>query len=135
MNATIATFSMLAAVFALFAWVVYSVVKRACRKRRSIFGASPALRFVICAALIATACFEIFQCMEAVGSGKIYVVLGGGFHTTSHGFTVYQASNPSGFWEAICSYCYLSLIFIYLFVAEIIIAVRQRKHVKLRPSA
>jgi len=125
---------MLAAVFALFALVIYSVVKRAYRKRRFIFGASPVLRYTICAALIAAACFDIFKCVEAIGSGKIYVVLGGRLHTTSHGFTVYQASNPGGFWEAICIYSYLDLIFICLFVAEIIIAIRQKKHVRPRPS-
>ena len=129
------TFSMIGAVFILFAWVVYSVVGRAWRKRRSIFGTGPIFRCVICGALIAAAGFDFVTCVEAIGSGRIYVVLGGGFHTSSHGFTVYQAGNPNGFWEAVCVHCYLGLVLIYLFVAEIIIAIKQNKHVKPRPPA
>ena len=134
MSSSQTTFLMLGALFVLFGWVVVSVVRRAYRKRRSIFGDRPVLRYFICSALLLAACFELYHCTRAISSGHILVALGGGFHTSSHAHTIYRANNPSGFWAAICSYYYLSIVFLYVFFGEVLVFVRQ-KNVKPKSSA
>lgn len=128
------TFLVLGALFVLVGWVVFLVVRRAYRKRRSIFGVKPVLRCISCGALFAAACFQFYMCAAAISSGQILVVFGGRYAHGS-GSAVYQASNPGGFWEAICANCYLGLVLLYVFVGEVAIFIKQSRNVKPKSSA
>jgi hypothetical protein len=127
-------FSMLGALFLLFWWVVYSVTSRAYRRKLSIFGRGPIFRCAIWGLLIIGACFQFYYCWEAVGSGKIYESLGGGFHTSYRGYTFYRATSPNGFWAWVCAEYYFGIMLLYVFIAEMIVIVRSKK-AKQRSSA
>jgi hypothetical protein len=57
------TFSLLGAVFVLFGWVVYSVIRRAARKRRSILGGRPTFRYGMCGIMVVVAASFFFNCV------------------------------------------------------------------------
>jgi hypothetical protein len=128
------TVGMLAAVFSLFGWVLFSIVRRAWRKRRSIFGRSALFRYTICAVLIVVACYSVVDCLDSIKDGKILVAFSGRW-TSGVSFTIRRVENPAGFWEAVCVYSYISLAFFYLSVAEISIGIRQSKRVPGKTSA
>jgi hypothetical protein len=134
MNWTQYTVLMLSALFVLFGVVVYSVVRQGYRKRRSFFGDRPVLRNIGCTALFIAASIFVYDCTRALSTGHIRVVLGGGFHTSSHPFTIYRATDPDGFWEAICIHYYLSIVIVYMLVGEVLVFVRQKKVKQKSPA-
>jgi hypothetical protein len=134
MNWTLFTFLMLGALFVLFGVVVFSVVRQGYRKTRSFFGDRPLLRNVGCSALFIAACIFVYDCTRALSTGHILVVLGGGFHVSSHPFTIYKATDPGDFWEAICIHYYVSIVCLYVLLGEVRVLVRP-KNVKPKSSA
>jgi len=127
---TIYTYSLLATVMILFGYATFSVVRTAARGKRSLLGGSPIFRFVVCGVLILAAGYLLFDNVNAVRKGEIYVVLSG--RGTSHniGYTIHRADNPSGFWEAICIYTYIALVFLCLSAAEIVWTLKRSRKVR-----
>ena len=136
MNAT-TQFSLLGVLFVLLSVVVFSVIKRAGRKKRSPLGipdGARALRFIVCGLFITVGCYLFCDIADGVLTGKILE----GHYTrfiSSHAFTVYRADEPDRFWTEVCWDGFYALIFLYVAVAEIMIAVKRSRQVKPKPSA
>lgn len=126
---TIYVFTLITALFILFSWVVFRVIKNAKRAHQPIFDVNPVLRCIICLVLLVIAFYEIYTVIQAINQGSIRVVLGGKYSRT-HGFTIHHAQNPYGFWEAICFYGYGALVFVWLSLAEVFLTIQRRKHPK-----
>ncbi len=129
------TFWLLGALFVLVGWVQYSVIRRAWRKRRSIFGRGPMLRYAICAVLLAAGVYSFVTCYGAFRDGRIYVAFYHRFASHGLGYTIDRADNPSGFFREFFFDSFFGLMTSCLGMAELMIGVRQKKHVSKRPSA
>ena len=114
-------------------WAQYDVVRRAWRKRKSILGGRALFRYGICAVLLAAVCSIIVKCSEAIKDGEILVAVPNRF-SRSVAITVHRADNPSGFWEAICVYGFIGVMFLHLALAEIMIGIRERRHATRKSS-
>jgi hypothetical protein len=136
MNTT-TQFSLLGVLFVLLAWVTFSVTKTAARKKRSPLGipdGAQTVRFIVCGLFVVVACASFWWSADGVFSGKILENNYTRF-ISSHAFTVYRADEPDRFWKVVCENCFFGLLFLYLVVAEITLAVKRSKHVKPKPSA
>ncbi|HSY17179.1 MAG TPA: hypothetical protein VK815_02550 [Candidatus Acidoferrales bacterium] len=136
--AVLFSFSSVAALSAfalLFTWVVYGIVKRTLRTRRPIFCDSVPLRYAICAAVILCGGFLIYQGLDAVKTGTIDIYVRGKYSSGpgAH-FIFHRATDPRAFWEAVCAYCYLGSVFIWIAIAEVIVSFKPRNHVKPKPA-
>jgi len=135
MNTT-TRFSLLGVLFVLLAWVAFSVIKRAGRKRRSPLGipdGARALRFIVCGLFITVAGSLFYDVANGVLTGRI---LEGSYtrFISSHVFTVFRTDDPDRFWTVICWNCFYGLLLLGLATAEIMIAVKRSRYVKPKPS-
>lgn len=129
MNWTAYTFTMLGLFFVVFGWGVFTVVRRAWRRHEPVLGKElgRAVRWMIVAVLIVGAFYEFYVVFAAITDGEIRVPTHG---RAAHGHTDFRAIDPAGFWETVCVVSYTGLVFFYISVSDIIIAIRANKRAR-----
>jgi hypothetical protein len=121
------------ALFVLIGWMAHSVVQFAIHRKLPIFGGGRVFRTVICGTLILAACFLIYLGINGFLNGSIEVLSFSGGQGSSRTKFINFADNPDGFWDAVCIYLFLGLVFIYVSIAEIIIYRKLKKYHKPGP--
>ena len=130
---TIYVFSLLAVLFALMSWVVLRVTQNAKHRHQPIFDVNPKLQRIVCVVLFLCGIYWFYNVAHALEDGHIRVALSGRYSRHSSGYTIYRATNPRGFWEAICFETYGGLLMSYLPLAEIYLANRRKTRPEHRP--